>query len=221
MTVLLSYLCTATNSGVAVAVAAAAVVHSEGGPQLEKLAAKGDPKSYALPLPLSNAKDLAVRHGADFSFAGLKTAVRQLVQKHLPPTEEKQKQETNAHLDNEEREVIRANIAACFQARAVQHLTQRVERALTWAVDLVAATDTVPTLQGVVVAGGVAANKSVRAAMAACAARHGVMMYCPPPRLCVDNGVMVAWSGVERLRLNLWCVTYSCHPFVRNAPDVI
>ncbi len=152
-----------------------------------------------------------MRHGADFSFAGLKTAVRQLVQKHLPPAEEKEKHEQDANSHNEGREVIRANIAACFQARAVQHLSQRVERALTWAVELVAATDTAQTLQGVVVAGGVAANKSVRAAMTACAARHGVTMYCPPPRLCVDNGVMVAWSGVERLHLNLWYGTHSGH----------
>lgn len=177
----------------------------KGGPHLEKLAAKGDPKSYPLPLPLSNAKDMAVRHGADFSFAGLKTAVRQLVQKHLPSLDEKEHRQ-NDSTDSQEREVIRANIAACFQARAVQHLSQRVDRALTWAVELTATSDSDQTLQGVVVAGGVAANKSVRAAMTTCAARHGVTMYCPPPRLCVDNGVMVAWSGVERLRLDLWYV---------------
>ena len=106
-----------------------------GGPHLEKLAAKGDPKSYSLPLPLSNAKDMAVRHGADFSFAGLKTAVRQLVQKHLSHLEEseqKQQKKLGASVQEQdckateiqEREVIRANIAACFQARAVQHLSQ-------------------------------------------------------------------------------------------------
>lgn len=155
---------------------------------------------------------MAVRHGADFSFAGLKTAVRQLVQKHLPPLEGQDKQQKE--VDNaviQEREAIRANIAACFQARAVQHLSQRVDRALTWAIKLVGTKEMAEgkgqMLQGLVVAGGVAANKSVRAAMTDCAARHGVTMHCPPPRLCVDNGVMVAWSGVERLRLNLWYVT--------------
>ena len=36
------------------------------------------------------------------------------------------------------------------------------------------------------------------------AARHGLRMFCPPPRLCVDNGIMVAWTGVERLKMGLW-----------------
>ena len=215
-----------------------------------------------MPLPLSNAKDLAVRHGADFSFAGLKTAVRQLVQKHLPPPP--QTEETAAETppalasdgadggDNageeaaevaaaaaaaavaareREREVIRANIAACFQARAVQHLSQRVERALGWAIELAAgaaatAQEQQPqeqqqqqqVLRGMVVAGGVAANKSVRAAMSSCAARRGVVMHCPPPRLCVDNGVMVAWSGVERLHLNLWYALHCTPLHKENKP---
>jgi len=168
-----------------------------GGPHLEKLASRGDPKAYSLPLPLSNAKDLAVRNGADFSFAGLKTAVRALCQKHLPKQEE-----AAAAADGTDGDTLRANIAACFQSRAVQHLSQRVERALRWAKE--ASEQAGTPLQGMVVAGGVAANKSVRAELSGMAARHGVTMFCPPPRLCVDNGVMVAWSGVERLALDLW-----------------
>ena len=90
-----------------------------------------------------------------------------------------------------------------FQARAVQHLTQRVERALGWAIDK-ANTAGDGKLQGMVVAGGVAANKAVRESLTSAAGRRDITMYCPPPRLCVDNGVMVAWSGVERLALGLW-----------------
>jgi N6-L-threonylcarbamoyladenine synthase len=71
-----------------------------------------------------------------------------------------------------------------------------------------------------VVAGGVAANKSVRAAMSSCAARRGVVMHCPPPRLCVDNGVMVAWSGVERLHLNLWYALHSTALHKENKPTL-
>merc|ERR1719230_285382 len=62
-----------------------------------------------------------------------------------------------------------------------------------------------------VVAGGVAANQSVRAGLnkvaseALCdSSSGGLEMRCPPPRLCVDNGIMVAWTGVERLRLGLF-----------------
>jgi N6-L-threonylcarbamoyladenine synthase len=54
-----------------------------------------------------------------------------------------------------------------------------------------------------VVAGGVAANGAVREALAAVAARRGVPLVAPPPRLCTDNAVMVAWTGIERLRLGL------------------
>ena len=92
-----------------------------------------------------------MRNGADFSFAGLKTAVRALCQKHLP------KQEAAA-ADGTDGDALRANIAACFQSRAVQHLSQRVERALRWAKE--ASEQAGTPLQGMVVAGGVAANKT-------------------------------------------------------------
>ena len=52
-------------------------------------------------------------------------------------------------------------------------------------------------------AGGVAANASVRAAMQEVASSAGLTLVCPPPRLCTDNGVMVAWAGAERLALGL------------------
>merc|ERR1719240_32856 len=55
-----------------------------------------------------------------------------------------------------------------------------------------------------IVAGGVAANQTVRAGLKKVAEDAGLEMRCPPPRLCVDNGVMVAWAGIERLRLGLY-----------------
>ena len=54
------------------------------------------------------------------------------------------------------------------------------------------------------VAGGVAANQEVRRSLQQVALEHRLRMVCPPGRLCVDNGVMVAWAGVERLRLKLF-----------------
>ena len=52
-----------------------------------------------------------------------------------------------------------------------------------------------------VVAGGVAANATIRAALATAATGNGYRLVAPPPRLCTDNAVMVAWAGIERLRL--------------------
>jgi N6-L-threonylcarbamoyladenine synthase len=61
----------------------------------------------------------------------------------------------------------------------------------------------VPEATLLVVAGGVAANGAVRAALAEAAAARGVRLVAPPVRLCTDNAVMVAWAGIERLRLGL------------------
>jgi N6-L-threonylcarbamoyladenine synthase len=86
-----------------------------------------------------------------------------------------------------------ADIAAGFQAAAAEVLADRAAHALA----------TVPEATCLVVAGGVAANASVRAALAAVADRAGLPLVAPPPRLCTDNAVMVAWAGIERLRLGL------------------
>lgn len=90
---------------------------------------------------------------------------------------------------------IRADIAASFQAVAIRHLEDRCRRALEWTHD------SHPDVRHLVVAGGVASNAYLRQRLAAVAAAAGVELVCPPPRLCTDNGVMVAWVGVERLRL--------------------
>ncbi|CAK0896308.1 unnamed protein product [Prorocentrum cordatum] len=81
---------------------------------------------------------------------------------------------------------------------AVRHLCERAARAASWALELE------PDVAAIVVAGGVAANQKVRAGLREVAEQAGLEMQCPPPRLCVDNGVMVAWAGVERLRLGLY-----------------
>jgi N6-L-threonylcarbamoyladenine synthase len=60
-----------------------------------------------------------------------------------------------------------------------------------------------PDAKLLVVAGGVAANGAIRAALADMAAAQDIRLVAPPPRLCTDNAVMVAWAGIERLRLGL------------------
>eukprot|EP00929_Paragymnodinium_shiwhaense_P000685 TRINITY_DN100919_c0_g1_i1.p1 TRINITY_DN100919_c0_g1~~TRINITY_DN100919_c0_g1_i1.p1 ORF type:complete len:654 (+),score=138.61 TRINITY_DN100919_c0_g1_i1:92-2053(+) len=166
-----------------------------GGPHLEKLAKEGDDEAHQLPRPLAKTRDDALRTGCDFSFSGLKTATRTLIEKEMPKSSEED-------MPADDKQKSRANIAAAFQRTAVEHLCERVSRAVDWACELE------PSIECMVVAGGVAANQTVRKGLTEVAASakncEGIEMRCPPPRLCVDNGVMVAWAGVERLRLGLY-----------------
>ena len=84
-----------------------------------------------------------------------------------------------------------ADIAASFQLAALDCVTDRLRVAL-------AADESACAL---VVAGGVAANKSIRAALEALAGEHAMRFAAPPPALCTDNAAMIAWAGCERLAL--------------------
>lgn len=83
-----------------------------------------------------------------------------------------------------------ADIAASFQQAAVECLLDRTRRAL----------DTMDDVTALVVAGGVAANTHVRAALEQLAAHRRLRFVAPPPALCTDNAAMIAWAGIERLR---------------------
>lgn len=161
-----------------------------GGAALEALALRGDEKRFAFTPPLRTSQ--AHRGSCEFSYAGLKTAVRLRIARELGA-------ETAADRcsGDEQREQTRADIAAAFQAAAVAHLAERTARALGWAKTLE------PTVATLVLAGGVASNAVVRSAMQRVADRAAVALAVPPPRLCTDNGVMVAWAGCERLELGI------------------
>jgi N6-L-threonylcarbamoyladenine synthase len=119
-------------------------------------------------------RPLLGRPGCDFSFSGLKTAVAQIVGR-MPP----------GALPR----AVAADLAASFQAAAADVLADRVGNALA-------------IMPGtLVVAGGVAANRTIRTRLAAVAEAHGVALVAPPLRLCGDNAVMVAWAAHERLRI--------------------
>ena len=85
-----------------------------------------------------------------------------------------------------------ADIAASFQQAALDCVLDRLSRALD-------AMEPVPAL---VVAGGVAANASIRAALEGLATSRGMRFVAPPPKLCTDNAAMIAWAGCERLALS-------------------
>ena len=86
-----------------------------------------------------------------------------------------------------------ADIAAAFQASAAAVIADRARHALGMA----------PGMTALVVSGGVAANAAIRTALAAVAAAASLPLIAPPVRLCTDNAVMVAWTGIERLRAGL------------------
>jgi N6-L-threonylcarbamoyladenine synthase len=141
-----------------------------GGPNLEALARSGDPKRFPLPRPMMG------RDNADFSFSGLKTAVRHVVR------------------SDEFRDGWCGDLAASFQAAVIASLADRVAVAMR---NFRAAMPN-SGRHTLVIAGGVAANAAIRTALITLAAREAFETVFPPPALCTDNGAMVAWAGLER-----------------------
>ncbi len=146
-----------------------------GGPVIEKCARKGDPRRFNLPRPMKG------RAGCNFSFSGLKTAVRQTLQR----------------LDIITPQTI-ADLAAAFQAAVTDVLIDRTRKAVKifrtgW-----------PDGRALVVSGGVAANLLLREHLTMLARAEDLLFIAPPLRLCTDNAVMIAWAGVERLRIGFY-----------------
>jgi N6-L-threonylcarbamoyladenine synthase len=144
-----------------------------GGPAIEVIAARGNPRRFALPRPLLG------RPGADFSFAGLKTAVRQVVRSG--------------------KEFAPADLAASFQAAVIDVVVDR-----TRAASERFRSEFGGNANHLVVAGGVAANYALRQALAAFCESADFTITIPPPALCTDNAAMIAWTGVERSELGLF-----------------
>ena len=92
-----------------------------------------------------------------------------------------------------------ADLAAAFQQATIDCVIDRTRKAL----------GTIPRPSALVVAGGVAANRSVRAALEVLAGEHGLPFVAPPLALCTDNAAMIAWAGLERMALS----TFASDPF--------
>lgn len=147
-----------------------------GGPSVETEAASGNPERFLLPRPLLN------RPGCDMSFSGLKTAVLRA-------------RDTLVENQGGITRADRADLAAGFQAAVTDVLREKTRRAL--AVYLEAQ----PQAPALAVAGGVAANQSIRGALQSLANDRDVAFVAPPLALCTDNAAMIAWAGIELTRI--------------------
>ncbi|MBL1406080.1 MAG: tRNA (adenosine(37)-N6)-threonylcarbamoyltransferase complex transferase subunit TsaD [Hyphomicrobiales bacterium] len=143
-----------------------------GGPLVEQAAKSGDPKRFQFPRPLPKKTDM------NFSFSGLKTAVRKAAQ-------------DNAPLSNQDV----ADICASFQQAIVDVLKNRTRKMIA------KFENTHPNLEdkNLVVAGGVAANKRIAEVLTKTCEEFGWSLIAPPANLCTDNAAMIAWAGLEHL----------------------
>jgi len=145
-----------------------------GGPEVEKIAAHGDPTRFTLPRPMHGRKD------ADFSLSGLKTALRLEAEKIAPLSDQDV-----------------ADLCAGFQQAIVDVVFDRLRSGLR----LFRTRFGAPS--ALVAAGGVAANQAIRKTLNRLAFEVGTTLIAPPLELCTDNGAMIAWAGAERLALGL------------------
>jgi N6-L-threonylcarbamoyladenine synthase len=143
-----------------------------GGPEIEKRAVGGNKKAYAFPRPL--------RHEANcnFSFSGLKTAVKYTIDKIPDVTDE-----------------IIADICASFQEAVADVLISRLQNSFDLARD-----------KGIKITyltsgGGVAANSYLKTKMLQALEARNILFYTPPKELCTDNAAMIAWVGQEHIRI--------------------
>jgi N6-L-threonylcarbamoyladenine synthase len=147
-----------------------------GGPAVEAEARKGDPRRFRFPRPLLDRPD------CDMSFSGLKTAVLRARDGLIAD---------KGGLTR----VDRADLCAGFQAAMGDVLMEKTRRALDFYLSRA------PATPAIAVAGGVAANASLRAGLKWVADTAGVLFIAPPLHLCTDNAAMIAYAGGERLRL--------------------
>lgn len=150
-----------------------------GGPAVEKTARQGNPKRFHFPRPLLD------RAGCDMSFSGLKTALLRQRDKQISHSSGLTQQD-------------QADLCAGFQSAVTDVFAEKSRRAL---IEYLALRPDQPAFA---VAGGVAANQSIRHALESVSADFKVKFVAPPLSLCTDNAAMIAWVGIERFQLGLF-----------------
>ena len=147
-----------------------------GGPAVEQEASKGDPRRFRFPRPLLD------RPGCDMSFSGLKTAL--IRERDARMAEAGGLTQTD-----------RADLCAGFQAAVADVLSEKTRRAFE------AYMARSPAQPALAVAGGVAANSTIRRGLETVAIEMEAKMVAPPLALCTDNAAMIAWVGIELDRI--------------------
>lgn len=137
-----------------------------GGPMIEKYAKKGDETAFDLPKPLFYDKSY------NLSFSGLKTAVKNIVDKNQPLSEQ-----------------FQCDMAASFQRVVVDILEKKI-------VDIQKNTP----FERIVVAGGVAANQYLKKRLLDVCEKKNCQLFTPPLHLCTDNAAMIAWAALEQYK---------------------
>lgn len=171
-----------------------------GGPSVEAAAKSGNPKAHRFPRPLLD------REGCDMSFSGLKTAILRARDARVAEAGGLTAQD-------------QADFAASFQAAIADVLTEKTRRALAL---YLAQSPNAPLLA---VAGGVAANGTIRAALEALCLENGVTFSAPPLRLCTDNAAMIAYAGAalmaEGVRHDMTLAARPRWPLDRNSAAML
>lgn len=155
-----------------------------GGPEIEKRAKHGNIKAFNFPRPLRHEKN------CNFSFSGLKTAVRYTIDKLPELTDE-----------------VKADLCASFQEAVADVLISRLRQACEQVRDKQL------NIAYLTSGGGVAANTYLKEKMLQVLEKEGINFYAPPKGLCTDNGAMIAWAGIEHFKQgNSGCLTTKPRP---------
>lgn len=166
-----------------------------GGPEIENLAKIGNARRFKFSKPLIDNKN--EKHNFDFSFSGLKTAVRREIEKL------KKDSAINNQNDIEITMQDKADICASFQKTVSDILINRLENVINFnnqklPIEVLQTGFTSP-IQKLVIAGGVASNRYIFSNIEIWAKKHDIKVFTPPLKLCTDNAAMIAWVGVEKL----------------------
>ncbi|NXK91273.1 OSGP2 protein, partial [Formicarius rufipectus] len=155
-----------------------------GGVAIEHLAQTGNGEQLMFQLPMNQYRN------CNFSFSGLLNLVNNAIA---------QKEKEEGVQEGEILSCVR-DVAAAVQHAVAVHILQRTYRAMLFCTR----NSILPSKHAaLVVSGGVASNQYIRKGLQNLADANDFALLCPPPRLCTDNGVMIAWNGIERLRAGL------------------